>query len=464
VDPSSSRPSSQENPAEESRIPPPPRADDRPGGPVRRIYGNLVRLVGGKAGAGLISLAYMLVAVRALGPHDYGVLVLVHTFAITVGGIIEFPGWHAVVRYGAEDLQRGDPARLARLLRFASLVEIGGGAVALVTAAVLGPLIGRKLGWSQTAIDFAVPYAFAVLASIRAAPAGYLQLMRRFDLLGAHVMISPLVRLVGAAAVALAHGGLKGFLVVWLIGATFEWVTMWAMGAHVARRNLGATPLIGPVRGVVAEHPGIWRFMIGANADQTLSDLAPRLTPLVIGWIMGPTAAGLFAVAQRATVVISQPAQLLGQAAYAEFAKLIAAGGRGRPLRQALARCVGLAMLIAIPALIVIGFAAHPLADLIGGKAFDRAGDVMLLLAIARAILLVGPPASAALVAMGRPGLSVAANLIGAVGLLPALPLFVDLFGLAGAGWQAVAQAVVSASLVAWFVVRASGRAPAPKP
>ncbi|MET0376673.1 MAG: lipopolysaccharide biosynthesis protein, partial [Rhizorhabdus sp.] len=95
-------------------------------GTVGRIYANLGRLLGGKAAAGIVSLVYMVIAARALGPRDYGVLVLVHGFAMTVGGIVEFPGWHAIVRYGAEARAAGDAPRLARLLRFAALVEGAG--------------------------------------------------------------------------------------------------------------------------------------------------------------------------------------------------------------------------------------------------------------------------------------------------------------------------------------------------
>ena len=57
-------------------------------GTVGLIYGNLARLMGGKAIAGLVSLLYMVIALRALGVRDYGVLILVHTYTITVGGII----------------------------------------------------------------------------------------------------------------------------------------------------------------------------------------------------------------------------------------------------------------------------------------------------------------------------------------------------------------------------------------
>lgn len=428
-----------------------------PGGTVRRIYGNLGRLIGGKAAAGIISLIYMVVAVRMLGPRDYGVLILVHAFAVTVGTIVEFPGWHAVVRYGTQALHDGDEARLLRLLRFAALVEGAGGLCSIAAAAFLGPLIGPRLGWSPTALAFALPYSLAVLATIRATPAGYLQLVGRYDLLGLHNIVSPTVRLVGAVFVAALGGGLHGFLVVWLVAALTEWASMWIFGLVVVRRELPGTRLIGSPRGAVPENEGIWRFMIAANADLTFGDLAPRIAPLAVGWVLGPLAAGLYAVAQRATVIISQPAQLLGQAAYAELARLAAGSAPGAAIRRALVRMTGIALAGSIPALALIAASADWLATLIGGPGFAAAGAVMLWLAAARAVLLIGPPATSALVALGRPGLSVVANLICAVGLLPLLPPLMDAYGLRGAGMHAVLQASAAAAFLGSFVWRESG-------
>lgn len=424
---------------------------------VRRIYGNLGKLIGGKAGAALISVAYMLIAVRVLGPRDYGVLILVHTFALTVGTIVEFPGWHAVVRYGAQAGQAGDEGRLLRLLRFAGLIEGAGGFCSVLAAALLAPVLGPRLGWSQTALDFALPYSLAVLATIRATPAGYLQLVGRFDLLGLHNLVSPLVRLAGAGAIAGFGGGLHAFLVVWLAAALAEWVSMWGLGLWALRRTRPDARLIGSARGVVRENAGIRRFMLAANADLTFGDLAPRLAPLAVGWVMGPVAAGLYSVAQRATVIISHPVQLLGQAAYAELARMVAGGGSGAQIRAALLRMIGVAAAIAVPAMLVIAIAADPLAVLIGGPAFRAAGTIMLWLAAARAILLIGPPATAALAALGRPGLSVAANLLCSLGLLPLLPPLMTAWGLRGAGLHAVLQAAAASALLAWFVWRRSG-------
>jgi len=423
-------------------------------GLVARIYANLARLLGGKAASAVLSLGYMVIATRALGPLDYGILVLVHTFAMTVGGIVEFPGWHAIVRYGAQALADDDHPRMMRLLRFAALVEGAGGIASILAAAILAPIIGPALGWSPTAIAFAVPYSFAVLASIRATPAGYLQLLGRFDLLGLHNLVSPIVRLIGAAVAAWFHLGLKSFLVAWLIAALAEWAVMWVLGIVAMRRTLRDPALLGGVRGAVAENPGLWRFMLAANADVTLTELAARIAPLFVGWIMGPVAAGLYAVAQRATVVIQQPAQIMGQAAYAELARLVANGGSGAALRSALLRCAAVALVAATPVLLILAAFGREVAVALGGHAFAGAAGLILLLAIARTAWLIAPPASSTLTALGRPTLSVAANLAINLGLLPLLPLMMLLFGLAGAGWHAILQGAGASLLLLLMVLR----------
>lgn len=426
-------------------------------GIVGRIYGNLGKLMGGKAVAGLMSLGYMIIALRGLGVRDYGVLVLVHTFTITVGGIIEFPGWHAVVRYGAQATEARDTPRLVRLLRLAASVELAAGALAVIVAALLAPVIGARLGWSPAALAFSMPYSLAVLATIRATPTGYLQLMGRFDLLGVHNLIAPAIRLTGAL-IALASGaGLIGFLIAWLVAALAEWASMWGFGLMIARRHLTGVRLFGSPRGAIAENEGIRAFMIAANADITFGELASRVAPLAVGWVLGPAAAGIYAVAQRFTTVIAQPAGNLGQASYAELARMIAAGGRRADVRSALLRLVAIALATALPFVFIVAFFGEPLALLMGGQQIGAAGAIMLWLVVARTVLLVTPPASSALVALGRPDLSFWGNVISSLGMLPFLPLLMIEFGLRGAAFHALLQAVAAALLLGGLVWRESG-------
>lgn len=425
-------------------------------GIVRRIYGNLGLLLGGKAAAGLISLIYIVIAARVLGPEDYGVLVLINYYAMLVGGLIAFPGWHAIVRYGVQALAAGDEAKLVRLLRFVGAIEVAVGIAAVLVAATLAPILGPRLGWNAEAQMLAIPYCLAVLATVRATPGGYLQILRRFDILGAHNIVTPVMRLIGTVIVVACGWGLSGFIMAWLIAALAEGLSLWLVGIYFARRHLIDQPLMGNVTDVRHEHPGLMRFMVTANADITLGDLVTRVTPLVMGWVLGPVAAALYSIAHRTTVVIAQPAQILGQAAYAELAKLVAGGGPGPDIRHALMRCIGISLIAALPIVLILAFFSKQITILIAGPAYAAAAGVMIWLAVARVIALTGPPTSAALIALGRPGLSVIANMIASIGILPLLPILAAYWGLLGAGMHAVVQAVLASALLGLFLRRST--------
>lgn len=190
-----------------------------------------------------------------------------------------------------------------------------------------------------------------------------------------------------------------------------------------------------------------------------LGDLTVRLTPLIVGAMLGPAAAGLYSIAHRATIVISQPAQILGQAAYAELARLAADGGARIAIRHALARCVGIALATALPLVLLLALFSREVAVLIGGSAYAGAATVMIWLTLARVVAMAGPPTSAALIALGHPGLSVGGNLVAGLGLLPLLPFFTGSAGLAGAGYLALLQAVMAAALLGSALWRVTARA-----
>jgi hypothetical protein len=80
---------------------------------------------------------------------------------------------------------------------------------------------------------------------------------------------------------------------------------------------------------------------------------------------------------------------------------------------------------------------------------------------VARSVQLAGPPISAALTALGRPGLSVKANLASGLAALAALPFLVQWQGLTGVGLQAVFQALLAAGLLAMGLSQAMAGAPA---
>lgn len=417
---------------------------------VKRVFGNLGLLLSGKAGAGLISLVYLVIVARTLGASDYGVLILIHAYVTLVGGIVAFSGWHGLVRFGTIALETGDHERLLKVGRFLSLVEGAFGLAAIVVAIVLVPIVGPHMDWPPDAMRFATVYSLATLANVRSTPLGLLQLAGRFDLIAAHHLVMPLVRLVGSILVWWLGGGLLGFLTVWLVAAIAEWAGMWALGLWVLHRMRLDAKLFGSVRGAIAENDGLLPFITTTNVDITLRELAPRLIPLAIGWMLNPAAAGLFSLAQRASNVLEQPALLLGQASYVVIAKLVAARDRVR-ISRVVWQSAGTALLLSLPVLVLLAFFSTPLLGLVGGKSFRGGASLLILLAVARVIAISAPPFTSALIAMGFPSRSIMVNLLANLLLLPLLPLFLWRFGVNGAGWHAILQSAIATLALAWW-------------
>lgn len=420
-----------------------------PGRSVRRIFGNVGLLLSGKAVAGLMSLAYLVLVTRSLGPTGYGVLVLLHGYVTLVGGIITFSGWHGVVRYGAIARQTGDNGRLLRLLRFMTLVELGCGAVAILVAVVLVPVVGPSLQWPPELINLAFPYTLAILATVRSTPDGILQMAGRFDLVSAHQVINPLVRLVGSVTAFFLGGGLTVFVTIWLVASVAEGLGMWFLGLRELKRMQLSERWYGPWRGAVEENEGFLPYIVTTNVDLTLSELGPKLAPLTIGWMLGPAATGLFSLAQRASVILQQPATMLGHASFAIIAKLLA-GGEVSRFSRTVWHSFAIATLIAVPISIALGLFANDIVRLLGGESFEGGAMLLFLIACSRALMAGSTSLSSGLIAMGKPSRSISANLAGNLIIYPALPLLILYAGLNGAGWHAMLQSTVVVAMLGW--------------
>jgi len=422
---------------------------------ARQIFSNLWALLSGKAAAGIIGLGYLVIAARMLGVTDYGVLNLVHGYVTLVGGIIAFSGWHGLVRYGAEAMHLGDHQRFLDLARLMSVIELSLGIIAVIAAALAAPLVGPRLGWSAQAVNFSLFYSFAIFATVRTTPHGILQIAERFDLIGLHQAVMPSARLIGALLVWAFDGGLIAFLWVWLLSALAEGLSMWIMGFWVLRRMRLDGQLAGPIRGITPANPGLLGFITATNADITLRELAPRAAPLILGWMLGPAAAGIYSLAQRASTVLQQPAQMLGQASYAVIAKLVAASNFAEA-RRAVWKSLRVAVAVSIPITLLLALFGEQLLGLLGGTEFKEGVGLLILIAVSRTITIGMPSLSAALTALGRPSSSIMVNLATNLGLLPLLPLFLHLIGLNGAGWHVILQSVAALALLVWCFRRES--------
>ena len=412
---------------------------------VKRVYKNAGVLFSGKVIAGLLSLVYVALAAHALGSSLFGVLVLVNAYTLAIAAVFTFHGRYALVRYATLCLAEKSHPKLMKLLSFMLLIELGFGILAISLAALLVPFAAEQFSWPAEAQPVIVLYSLACVSMMHSMPAGVLYVFRRFKLLSLQQTMGPSVRLLGAIIAYALGAGLDGFLLAWLAGAIAEAAAQWFFGLReLSRQGLLRGLLVWP-KGISRQHAGILHFIFVNKLNISLEELGNRATPLAVGWILGPAATGLYDVALRIGMVLAQPVLIIGQTIYPELSQLVA-DKQNRSLSRVVFHTGLIATMMGSLVLLMLGVFGDSILVWIGGAGFDAAYNVLILIALARTIHLFGFPLGSALVAYGRPGTVLKVNLAATLLLLPVLLGLLKAFGLNGAGFHAVALALVTVS------------------
>lgn len=406
---------------------------------MRRVLANLGLLIGGKSVSGLLGLAYLALAVRALGIETFGFLVVIHTVVEVAQNLAKFQSWQPILHYGAAALHSGRFDDLHRLVMFTARLDVGSAVIGAAGAAATLWFFGTTLGLPAEILPSATLYAGSVLFMITSTPTGLLRLFNRFNLVVLEDNIEALVRLLGGAALYMTGGGLDAFLMLWGVSAVAGALTSIGLAWREARRH-GLRRRPPEKRRLTDGFDGIWRFVLSTNANSSLALLTNQLATLTVGVLIGPPQAALFRLARQVAEAAAKPVKLMTTAIYPEFARL-AAQDRLEAMREFLGGALRLSAVGAGICALALYLAGPWILTLIGGPQVAAASPTMLLLGAA-ALIGVGTFAlEPALISIGRAALALRIRLASAVLYLPALVVLVPRAGIEGAGIAAVGAA-----------------------
>lgn len=407
----------------------------------RKVMANAALLIGGRSLNAPLSLAYLALSARALGVEAFGVVVLVNAFALTLGSVVKFDSWQAVIHYGAAPLAEGRAGDFHRILRFSLMLDaisaVAGLTLGLLGAAFLGPL----MGWPPEAVGPGMLYVTATVFMVTATPTGILRIFGRFDLLALQSAVSSVVRVAGAGAVLLLDGGIVWMLAAWYAGIVAAFLVMLACAVRELRRrgHHGAWRARGPL---TEGFPGLWRFVWATNLSSSIDQVFTQTGSLAVGGLLGPAEAGFFRIARQVATAMAKPAQLVVMALYPELARLKAAGDftRLRRLSWQVGLAGGAAATVILTFAVLLG---RPLLAIVLGPEFAGASGVLVWLVAAAAIGIWSLPLEPLLISVGRAGAAVRVRVVVSIAFLAILFPATLAFGLDGAGAASVGAALM---------------------
>ncbi|KLE33566.1 hypothetical protein AAW01_00130 [Aurantiacibacter gangjinensis] len=399
---------------------------------MRRALTNTGWLMGARLINAVLSLVYLALATRELGPERFGIFVIAFTFAQLVVGFCSFQTWQAIIRWGQGEDDRKTATGFA--LALDSLTIVAG---AILSALILFNF-GELLLLPEKMIVPTYLFTLASLLAIRSTPTGLLRLHDRYGRAAIADATTSIVRVVGAVVVIFVKPSIQSFLIVWgtaevATAALYWWLAARTEPIHWRRFSLTRLP-----RDLRAKGEKSWSFVAGTSLTGMLSIASRQLLVLLTGVLGGAALAGIYRVANQLGDGLLKLSQALLRAVYPE---LVRNPDAAKVLTTKLMRIAAVTGLVVVAAGLVAG---QWIITAIAGREYLAAFIPMIVLAAAASIELVGASLEALLVARGKAitnfllrGIPLAAGLI-------ALPWLIDWFGATGAALVVLSTSILS--------------------
>lgn len=417
-----------------------------------KILENAAWLIGAKTIGAVLSIVYLGLATRILGPASFGQFVLIVGIAQAASALVSFQTWQIVVRYGAIHLRENSTARLSRLFRFCLCLDICGAIVGAILAAAAVLLLGPMFDWAKETQLHAIIFAAIMLMSFRSTATGILRLYDRFSLAAVADAMTPIIRMLGALFVVIKAPTVVGFLIAWAAAEVVTACVYWIF-AMLAARNVFKLKQDSQRGSLREENVGLWRFAFLTNSNSILNAASNQFVVILVGLFVGVTAAGGFRLAHQLGQGIAKLSATLSRAAFPELVRAHSESSRdiltGLFRRTTIYGIIGASVII-----VVLLFFAGPLLVIVSGSEFEFATPYLILLGCAVALDLAGVGFEPTLTAMARAGRAVAVRFTSVTFVLIALFILMPLYGAMGAAVAVLSAAAFNLMIFGLFTWR----------
>tara|TARA_R110000824_G_scaffold217368_1_gene403888 strand:- start:593 stop:1960 length:1368 start_codon:yes stop_codon:yes gene_type:complete len=407
-----------------------------------RVFRNSSWLFSAKGVGAVLSIFYLAILTRTLGVAGFGEFMVIVGAVQVLTAILKLQTWQAVVQFGVPYLLAGQNTEFRKLSRQNFWIELIGGLAACGALWLMLPYGASQFGWSDPVVNAIMGYGVIVFLSVRSTPIGILRAQDRFGGNAFGDAIIPIVRFAGALILFLTLPSMTGFLIVWGLSEFISFVVMWLM---VSLRDETDHPLRDTSAVAVAppSRKEFLAFLLFTNLAYLVSVIRERLVVVIVGFFVGPAAAGLFRLADQIANSLNRLAEVFARPLFAELSRLFAIG-QSRELRALFWRSLRVSAISGGVLFISLLFLGKNIIALISGPEYLAAFPILLLLGAATIISLAGLGLEPLLQAAGRARNALVARVAGLVALGLLMAVFLPTFGTIGAAWVMLISAILT--------------------
>ncbi len=428
--------------------------------PMRRVLANFWILIRGRGAAAIMAFGATALMARSLGPAEFGMVVLIHTYAMLIRALLDFGSVDAIVRFGVPAHDAGDSHALGRLIKVCRRIDKQASITAALLALAVAPFAGPSIGMDNNHVMLLMAYSVVLITTGTGTASGILRLYDRFDILGRQMTISPTIRFMGVVIAWWLSAPIQVFVAIWASGYAAEnfylmWHAKHKYNTHIKEALAG----VSVKDAKLSDCDGLRHFLWVTYWQSNLDILPKHITTVLVGYLLGPAEAGLLRLARELSSMLSKPAILIRQVIFVDLTRNWNQGNQAFDVIAYRTALLGGA-LGSLFVLTSYFFGEHLLATLLGQQ-FVAAKSILTLMLLAATLDLTASPLRSALYAMGY-----AAKAMGLYVVSTSIYLFLFVvltakMGLIGAGLAASVAAALP--LIGMLVLIHGNRQDSPK-
>ena len=368
--------------------------------PMRRVLANFWILIRGRGAAAIMAFGATALMARTIGPAEFGMVILIHTYAMLVRALFDFGSMDAIVRFGVPAHDAGDSHALGRLIKVCRRIDKQASIAATLLALIVAPIAGPFMGMDNQHVLLLMAYSLVLLTTGIGSAGGILRLYDHFDILGRQITIAPTIRFFGVLIAWWLSAPIQVFVAIWAIAWAAEnsypmWKARQKYNTHIKQALVGVS-----VKGAkLSDFEGLRHFFWVTYWQSNLDLLPKHITTVLVGYLLGPAEAGLLRLARELSSMLSKPAILIRQVIFVDLTRNWNQGNQAFDVIAYRTALLGglLGMLFVVTSYF---FGEYLLAALLGQQ-FVAAKSVLTLMLLAATLDLATSPLRSALYAMG---------------------------------------------------------------
>jgi O-antigen/teichoic acid export membrane protein len=415
---------------------------------TKKLFHNASWLLGGKTVASVFAALETVIVARVLGVKDYGLLVLIVAYVDILNNFFDFRVWETATKYIGTFWTRRETDKTLSMIKLSYLIDISSGILALAITLITASLASRYLVHSPQAYSLICIYGFSLL--IGTANSTSEAILRIFDRFKSIAFISSFYNFVKLVLVSIAlyfGVGIKGVLFAY-IAASFLGFSIRFLAVLKTLKESQLQGWWTANLGLIKDKRKEMAWFLGNTSIAGTLKMAKDnyLGVLVLGYFAGKDAVAYYKVAKSIVKIIIRIADPLYEAIYPELVRISNLNAL-EDFENLIKDSAKNLMKFIIPIVVFMFIFSDLIINLIFGKGYLPATNVLRIVTVAVLISYIVFWISPALLAFGKPGLRSILGIISTISYITLLFLLVPEFSYMGAAVALLGQAIVSFSI-----------------